>query len=108
MEVARRRGDFAIAGVAALVTLNDTGACGKIRLVCCGIGEAPVDVSEAAARMIGHALSQEAIADIAASAQRTIDPGGSVHGTADYQRHLAGVLIKRTLTTAHQRAHDGY
>ena len=107
MEVARRRGDFAIAGVAALVTLNSNNDCDKIRLVCCGVGEAPVDVSEAAAPVLGHVLSHGVIADIATSAQAMLDPGGSVHGSAEYQRHLAGVLVKRTLATAHQRARDG-
>jgi CO/xanthine dehydrogenase FAD-binding subunit len=37
-----------------------------------------------------------------------IEPGGSIHATADYQRHVAGVLTERALTTAHQRARDGH
>jgi carbon-monoxide dehydrogenase medium subunit len=35
-----------------------------------------------------------------------IEPAGSVHATADYQRHIAGVLTERALTTANQRARD--
>src|SRR6185295_7545302 len=42
MEVARRRGDFAIVGVAAQMTLDDHDACSDIRLAFCGVGETPV------------------------------------------------------------------
>jgi carbon-monoxide dehydrogenase medium subunit len=37
-----------------------------------------------------------------------IDPGGSVQATADYQRHIAGVLAERALQTAYQRARNGH
>jgi len=37
-----------------------------------------------------------------------IDPAGSVHATADYQRHVAGVLTERALQTAYQRARNGH
>src|ERR1700686_3616785 len=48
MEIARRRGDFAIAGVAAMVTLGDSDECTDLRLAFCGVGETPVDASAAA------------------------------------------------------------
>jgi len=106
MEVARRRGDFAIVGVAAQVTLNENQACSDIRLSLCGVGETPVDASTAASIMIGHSPAEEMFRDVAASVQTMIEPSGSVHATADYQRHLAGVLTERALRTAHQRAHN--
>ena len=52
--------------------------------------------------------TEEAICDVAASVQSMIDPGGSVHATADYQRHVAGVLTERALQAAHQRARHGH
>ncbi|MDB5503059.1 MAG: Carbon-monoxide dehydrogenase medium subunit [Tardiphaga sp.] len=107
MEIARRRGDFAIAGVAAMVTLDDDDTCIGARLVFCGVGEMPVDASDATDLFKGEAISDKAIRDVAALAQNMIDPGGSVHASADYQRHVAGVLTERALTTAHQRARDG-
>jgi CO/xanthine dehydrogenase FAD-binding subunit len=108
MEIARRRGDFAIVGVAAMVTLGDEDKCTAIRLAFCGVGQTPVDASPAADGLIGHTLTEEALRDAAASVQTMIDPGGSVHATADYQRHIAGVLTERALQTAHQRVHDGH
>jgi len=108
MEIARRRGDFAIVGVAAMVTLGDQNKCTEVRLAFCGVGETPVDASPAADGVIGHQLTEEAIRDVAASAQKMIEPGGSVHATADYQRHIAGVLTERALQTAYLRVHDGH
>jgi carbon-monoxide dehydrogenase medium subunit len=108
MEVARRRGDFAIVGVAAMMTLSEREECTAVRLAFCGVGETPVDASKAADILLGHAPTEEAVRDVAASAQTMIDPGGSVHATADYQRHLAGVLTERALQTACQRARHGH
>jgi carbon-monoxide dehydrogenase medium subunit len=57
--------------------------------------------------LIGQSPTETAFRDVAASVQTMIEPAGSVHATADYQRHVAGVLAERALRTAHQRAHDG-
>ena len=108
MEIARRRGDFAIAGAAAMLTLGDGGKCIDIRLAFCGIGETPVNAGSAAGALIGHRPTEAAIRDIAASVQTMIDPGGNVHATADYQRHVAGVIAERALQTACRRARDGH
>jgi carbon-monoxide dehydrogenase medium subunit len=108
MEIARRRGDFAIAGAAAMVTLGNENECTDVRLTFCGVGETPFDASSAAEALVGYRLTEQAIGDVAASVQKMIDPGGSVHATADYQRHIAGVLTERALHTAFLRVHDGH
>ena len=106
-EIARRRGDFAIAGTAVMVTLDERDECIEVRLAFCGVGETPVDASSAADALVGNKPTETAIIDVAKSVQAMIDPGGSVHATADYQRHIAGVLTERALQTACQRARDG-
>src|ERR1700710_1072599 len=58
MEIARRRGDFAIAGVAATITLGEQDECTGARLAFCGVGEIPVDASSAADALIGRKLSE--------------------------------------------------
>jgi CO/xanthine dehydrogenase FAD-binding subunit len=108
MEIARRRGDFAIAGVAAMVTLGNENECTNVRLAFCGVGETPVDASSAAAALVGHQPTEAASIGVAKSVQKMIDPGGSVHATADYQRHIAGVLTERALQRAYQRVLDGH
>jgi carbon-monoxide dehydrogenase medium subunit len=79
-----------------------------VRLALCGVGETPVDASSAADLLKGYALNEEAIHEVAASVEKMIDPSGSVHATADYQRHIAGVLTGRALKAAYQRARDGH
>jgi carbon-monoxide dehydrogenase medium subunit len=108
MEIARRRGDFAIVGLAAVISLGEHGECSDVRLAFCGVGETPTDASSAGDILIGHQPTGQAICDVAASVQALIEPGGSIHATADYQRHVAGVLTERALATAHQRARDGH
>jgi carbon-monoxide dehydrogenase medium subunit len=103
MEIARRRGDFAIVGVAAMMTLGERDQCADVRLAFCGVGETPIDAGSAAKLLIGQNPTEDLVRAVAAAAQAMIDPPGSVHATADYQRHIAGVLTERALQTAHQR-----
>jgi aerobic carbon-monoxide dehydrogenase medium subunit len=103
VEVARRRGDFALCGVAAVVTLDAGAHCSDVRLALCGVGETPVDASEACSSLIGQRLTDKAIDAAAAGVQAAIDPSGNVHASPDYQRHIAGVRSRRAITTAHRR-----
>jgi carbon-monoxide dehydrogenase medium subunit len=103
MEVARRRGDFALAGVAAIMTTDAQARCLQIRLALCGVGETPVDASAAAASLIGQLCTGEAVEAVAAEVQGMIAPSGNVHASPDYQRHIAGVLTQRAIGAAHSR-----
>jgi carbon-monoxide dehydrogenase medium subunit len=104
MEVSRRRGDFAMIGAAAQLSLGTDGKCTGARLVLCGAGEKPADVSGRLAPLIGEIPDSARIAKVAAEIQSAIEPGGNVHASPDYQRHLAGVLTQRVLATAAERA----
>jgi CO/xanthine dehydrogenase FAD-binding subunit len=107
MEVARRRGDFALAGIAIAITLGTDGRCRSARITLCGVGETPVDVSDAADGLVGQPVHQAEIDHVAASVRKTIDPPGNLHANKEFQRHLAGVLVKRALRTALERARHG-
>jgi len=107
MEVARRRGDYAMMGVAAVVTLGKGDSCTHARLAYCNAGETPVSATTAAQALVGSSVSEGQIHDAAAVAQREIDPLGNVHASKAFQRHLAGVLTRRALQTAVNRAKAG-
>lgn len=96
-EFARRRGDYAMCGVAAVVTTNEAGRCAAARLVFLGAGPTPMAAPRAAAALVGTALDDPDIEAVATLAQEEVDPLGSVHATPAYQRHLAGVLATRAL-----------
>jgi carbon-monoxide dehydrogenase medium subunit len=107
-EIARRHGDYAMVGVAALVTLGEDGRCREARLVYLSVGETPVEAHAAAALLAGTDLGPEAIAAAAEKASREeLDPRGDVHATPDFRRHLARVLTGRALRTAAERARNG-
>ncbi len=105
MEFSRRKGDYALMGVAALATLDESGVCQEARLVYLNAGDGPVDAQEAAQLLVGESASEAAFEAAAVkAAQEEIDPFGSLHATIDYQRHLARVLTQRALKLAFERA----
>jgi len=105
MEVAPRAGDYAMMGVAALVTLDESGKCKRAKLVYLNAGEGPVDAREAAQLLKDESPSDLLIESAAALAsEREINPFGNMHASADFQRHLANVLTKKALKQAFQRA----
>lgn len=105
LEVARRHGDYAQAGVAALVTVDGEGVCRQARLVYLNLGEIPRVAYRAAALLIDQPLSPELIAEAAnQAAQEEIDPTADIHATVAYKRHLAEVLGRRALQQAAHRA----
>ena len=105
MEVAPRAGDYALMGVAALVTLDENGKCRQARLVYLNAGDGPVDAKDTAKSLEGETLNDELIEDVAALAsEKEINPFGNVHASPEFQRHLANVLTKNVLKLAAQRA----
>jgi carbon-monoxide dehydrogenase medium subunit len=106
VEVARRRGDYAMLGVAAVVALGDGDRCTHARLAYCNAGDTPVSAAAAQA-LVGGPVDAGRIREVAAAIQRELDPPGNVHASKAFQRHLAGVLTRRALQTAVNRARAG-
>jgi carbon-monoxide dehydrogenase medium subunit len=96
-ELARRHGDFALAGLAARARVEGDGIA-EARLVLFGVGPAPVRAHRAERALAGRRVD----ADVVAAAQRALaaelDPPGDVHGSPALRRHLAGVLLSRVIT----------
>lgn len=108
MEVAPRSGDYALMGIAALVTLDERGVCRQARLVYLNAGDGPVAAQEAARLLEGGAIDVEAIESAAALAsEKEINPFGNLHASPEYQRHLARVLTRKALKQAAERAAQG-
>ncbi len=97
MEVSRRRGDFAMMGVACTVRLDADGRCAQVRIALCNAGDGPVYAAQASESLIGGAIDAAQIKEAAKLVQQAIDPGGSIHASKEFQRHFAGVLTTRAL-----------
>jgi len=105
MEVAPRAGDYALMGVAALITLDENGKCERARLVYLNAGEGPVEAKEATRLLEGAALTDQLIELVASTATgKDIHPFGNIHASVEFQRHLADVLTKKALKQSIQRA----
>lgn len=105
MEVAPRAGDYALMGVAALVTLDENGKCTRAKLVYLNAGDGPVDAKDAAKSLEGETLSDAVMESAATMAsEKEINPFGNVHTSPEFQRHLAKVLTQKALKQAIQRA----
>lgn len=103
-EFARRHGDYALAGVASVVTLAEDGKVAQARLVLFSVGDMPVVSESVSSVLVGEEPTVEAIEAAAESIAGDIDPPGDIHATAEYRMHLAKVLARRTLSRSIERA----
>lgn len=97
-EFARRRGDFAIAGAAAIVVRDGDKITGA-RIALMGVHDVPLRATAAEQTLIANGVDAAA-----AAAQTEVEPTNDLHGSADYRRHLVGVLTRRALKAAILRA----
>nr|WP_290666043.1 xanthine dehydrogenase family protein subunit M [Ardenticatena sp.] len=99
-EVARRHGDFALAGVALTLQLDEAGRIRAPRVALFGVHDAAL-LSESAMRLLDGAAPSEALVREAAEAvAHDIEPSSDIHASAAYRTHLAKVLTARALRDA--------
>ncbi|HEY1610925.1 MAG TPA: xanthine dehydrogenase family protein subunit M [Paraburkholderia sp.] len=101
-EYARRQGDYAIVGVAVLATCDAARRLTRVAVAICGVAAAPLRLTEVEQAVLGQPADEDTIRLIAAHATE-IDAMADAHVSADYRRHLAGVLTGRALATAFAR-----
>jgi aerobic carbon-monoxide dehydrogenase medium subunit len=95
-ELARRHGDFALAGVAAGARV-ESGVVAESRLVFFGVGTRPVRARRAEAALAGGRADADALAAAGRALDGDLDPPGDVHGSPALRRHLARVLLARVV-----------
>jgi carbon-monoxide dehydrogenase medium subunit len=101
-EIARRHGDFALAGAAALVHL-EAGRVARVAVALIGVDDAPVRLAAAENLLLGHAPHPQRLRD-AARAALEVAGIDDVHASADYRRRIAVVVARRALEQAVARA----
>ncbi len=103
-EFARRRGDYALAGICALMTLGDGGRCTSARLAACGIASTALRLVKAEQELSGGILDEAAIARAARAARDAVTAADDSQASTAYRRHLVDTLTRRTLALANGRA----
>jgi len=97
-ELARRHGDFALVGLAAHCRVDD-GIVGEGRLAFCGVGSVPMRAARVEAALVGRSVEPDGLAEAARALEGDLDPPGDVHASPALRRHLAAVLLTRSLGT---------
>ena len=102
-ELARRRGDYAMVGLAALLRF-DAGVVSRARLAFLAVGDRPVLATHAMAALQGRALDAQATRAAQDALARDLDPGGDLQADPATKKHLARVLLGRALDHLRQTA----
>jgi aerobic carbon-monoxide dehydrogenase medium subunit len=96
----RRREDWAMVGVCALVKKTPDGSCEDVRIGLTHMASTPLRASAAEDALRGQALDSGSIGRAAEQAAEGTEPPGDLNATPDYKRHLARVLTRRALEEA--------
>lgn len=103
--IPRNEMDIAVVGAGASLTLNEAGdTIIAARIALGAVAPTPLLVEEAGNSLVGKAPTAEAIAQAAQIAQDRATPITDMRGTAEHRKHLAGVLTRRALEKALERA----
>jgi carbon-monoxide dehydrogenase medium subunit len=99
-EFARRKGDFAIAGVAVFFDLDDTKHIVDAHVGVIGAADTPIRLGAVEQLLNGQRLGEDLIGAVARLASEEVDPSSDIHAAADYRRALVGTLTARALRDA--------
>ena len=104
MKLERKVGDYAIAGVAAYVTLNDNGLVSHAGIGLTNVGAHPIRARDAERALLGASLNEATIAQAAELAAQAAQPTSDDRGPAEYKRAMVHTLCVRALKKALARA----
>jgi CO/xanthine dehydrogenase FAD-binding subunit len=102
-EFALRRGDFAL-GMAACTLRVQASRVAEARIAVGATVDRPMLVPEVCKLVEGQAVDAQLAREAGEAAARAVDPAGSLHASAAYQRHLTGLLVERSLLRAWESA----
>lgn len=100
----RRAGDFAVASVGVQVSLQKDGTCSEIAVGLGAVGVTAIRARKAEQVLRGKQVDDALAKQAADQASAEADPFSDIRGSAEYKRHLVGVLFQRALKIALRRA----
>ena len=105
-EVTRRHGDYAIAGVGAVVRMNADGRTSEVRLTACGVTSRPIRLPEAEKLLNGTALSEADLKAAGRAAAEAVTAPDDMHASNAYRRRAVATLVRRMAAKAATRARE--
>lgn len=102
--IPRTEMDIAVVGAGASVELNDDGTCASARLALGAVAPTARLVTGVADLMVGKKLDDAVLEALSKAASETCSPIDDKRGTIEFRTKVAGVLARRAMTIAWQRA----
>ena len=99
-EVSRRHGDFALAGAAGSVVLDENGICTDARIALFGVGPRPYRAREAEAMLRAERPTEALLREVGLKAAEDLEPEGDIHASAEYRKEVGAVMVRRALLRA--------
>lgn len=100
LEFARRRGDFAMAGVSVFWDPDSSGKAGNVHVGVIGMGDKPTRLPKTEAMLNGRSIDAATIEAACKTASAEVEPSGDIHAGPEYRRALVGTLLERALKKA--------
>ena len=102
-EFARRHGDYALAAVGVTMRIAD-GLMRDVRIAMMGVGDTPLRATSAERVLDGRPCTDGTWRDAVQAVRDSVQPNSDLNASAEYRRHLVGVLARRALMAASHRA----
>src|SRR5215469_5885558 len=99
----RKVGDYATAAAAVVLTMAG-GACASAAIALTNLADTPLLAQYAGDALLGTSIGAVAIAEAAQRAQRITSPAADGHGPVEFRVHVAGVMVRRAIARAKERA----
>ena len=99
-EIARRKGDFALIGVALRAELDAVETVQKAVIVMFGVGGEPQRMERAEAILKGRRISEAFLRELSGVVAEELEPDSDIHASAAYRKEVGGVLVRRALESA--------
>ena len=99
-EIARRKGDFALIGVALRAELDGEETVQKAVIVMFGVDSKPLRMERAEAILKGRRISEAFLRELSGVVAEELQPDSDIHASAAYRKEVGGVLVRRALESA--------
>ena len=103
-EIARRKGDFALVGVAVRAELNGGGIFQDVAIVMFGVGGKPQRIESAEAILKGRPIEPGVLRALSQAIADELKPDSDIHASSAYRKEVGGVLARRVLESALARS----
>lgn len=100
----RKVGDYATAGVGVQLTLDSSGVCTQIGIGLTNVNPTPLRATRSEDALRGKVITEALIAEAAGYASEDCSPSSDLRGDEEYKRAMVGVLTKRMIKKAMERA----